>query len=30
VREHGFDLVIGGRHEVDAAVRPRIGGTSEH
>jgi nucleotide-binding universal stress UspA family protein len=30
VREHGFDLVIVGRHEVDAGVRPRIGGASEH
>ncbi|MGD0874464.1 MAG: universal stress protein [Acidimicrobiales bacterium] len=30
VREHGFDLVVVGRHGVDRAVHPRIGGVSEH
>ena len=30
VREHGFDLVVVGRHGLDRAVHPRIGGVSEH
>lgn len=30
VREHGFDLVIVGRHGLDRALRPHIGGVSEH
>jgi nucleotide-binding universal stress UspA family protein len=29
-REHGFDLVVVGRHGLDRAVHPRIGGVSEH
>ena len=30
VREHGFDLVVVGRHGRDRALHPRIGGVSEH
>jgi nucleotide-binding universal stress UspA family protein len=30
VSEHGFDLVVVGRHGLDRAVHPRIGGVSEH
>ncbi|MGO8722507.1 MAG: universal stress protein [Acidimicrobiales bacterium] len=30
VREHGFDLVVVGRHGVDRALHPRVGGVSEH
>ncbi len=30
VREHGFDLVVLGRHGLDRAVHPRIGGVSDH
>ena len=30
VREHGFDLVVLGRHGVDRARRPHIGGVCEH
>ncbi len=29
-REHGFDLVVLGRHGVDRAVRTRIGGLTEY
>jgi nucleotide-binding universal stress UspA family protein len=30
VRQHGFDLVVVGRHGLDRALHPRIGGVSEH
>jgi nucleotide-binding universal stress UspA family protein len=30
VREHGFDLVVLGRHGIDRAVHPRVGGVTEH
>jgi nucleotide-binding universal stress UspA family protein len=30
VRQHGFDLVVVGRHGIDRAVHARIGGVSEH
>jgi nucleotide-binding universal stress UspA family protein len=30
VRQHGFDLVVLGRHGIDRAVHPRVGGVSEH
>jgi nucleotide-binding universal stress UspA family protein len=30
VREHGFDLVVVGRHGVDRALHPRVGGVSEY
>ncbi len=28
--EHGFDLVVVGRHGLDRAVHPRVGGVTEH
>ena len=30
VREHGFDLVVLGRHGIDRAVHPRVGGVTEY
>jgi nucleotide-binding universal stress UspA family protein len=30
VREHGFDLVVLGRHGLDRAVHPRVGGVTEY
>ncbi|MGO8722298.1 MAG: universal stress protein [Acidimicrobiales bacterium] len=30
VREHGFDLVVVGRHGIDRAMHPNIGGVTEH
>jgi nucleotide-binding universal stress UspA family protein len=29
VREHGFDLVVLGRHGIDRAVHPHVGGVTE-
>jgi nucleotide-binding universal stress UspA family protein len=28
--EHGFDLLVVGRHGLDRAVHPRVGGVTEH